>query len=468
VVVRAPRVPVAEAGGGDLPAFAARAASQLAGSDPELYGLLHQEFARQDETLTMVAASGVADPSVLACEGSWLTNVTAEGYPGARFHAGCEVVDAIERLAIQRAKTAFGARYANVQPHSATSANLGVMMALLSPGDVVLGLDLSSGGHLSHGARASVVGRYFETIGYGLDERGFIDFDQVQALARRHHPRLIVCGASAYPRSIDFVRFREIADSVGAWLLADISHIAGLVAAGEHPSPIDHAHATTTSTYKQLNGPRGGLILLGKDADGPSSTGSGTLAQLMERAVFPLVQGTPHLGAIAAKARALQLVATDEFRELAQVIVRDAQALAACLARRGYRVLTGGTDTHMVLVDILAAGLSGLVAERVLEACGIIVNRNRIPRDTKPARIASGLRLGTNTVAIRGMTEPQMDVCADLLHTVLSSTVALADDAFVLRPGVREDVRAAVRDLCRRFPIPGYTVTAGDRTGGAG
>jgi glycine hydroxymethyltransferase len=464
----APTRPAEDANGQDnLPAFAARAASLLVDHDPMLYGLLHQELARQHETLMMVAAATVAHPSVLACKGTWLTNVTAEGYPGARFHAGCEVVDEIERLAIERAKTAFGARYANVQPHSATSANLCVMMALLSPGVAVLGLDLASGGHLSHGAKASVVGQYFDAIGYSLDERGLIDFDEVEELAWRHRPRLIICGASSYPRVIDFARFREIADTVGAYLLADISHIAGLVAAGEHPSPIDHAHITTTSTYKQLNGPRGGLILMGKDADCPAPSGTGTLAQLMQRAVFPVGQGTPDLAAVAAKATALQLVATDAFRDLARRIVRDARMLADGLASRGYRVLTGGTDNHMVLVDIFASGLTGLVAERALEACGIVVNRNRIPRDAKPARVTSGLRLGTNALAIRGMAEREMPTCADLVHTALSGTVAVTDDSFMLEDRVREDVRAAVRDLCQRFPIPGYSATAEDRAGQA-
>ena len=442
--------------GGELSAFAHQGMELLAGRDPELYRLLVADMRRQADTLMLIAASSVADPSVVACEGTALMNVTGEGYPGARYHAGCGVVDDIERLAVDRAKTIFGARYCNVQPHSGSSANLCALFALLSPGDTILGLDLDSGGHLSHGSAASVTGRYFTSVAYEVDGQGLIDYDGVRAAAERHRPKVLICGASAYPRVIDFARLREIADAVGAYLLADISHVAGLVAAGEHPSPIDHAHITTTSTYKQLYGPRGGLILMGKDANAPAPGGQGTLEQLMQRAVFPQVQGTPNMAAIAAKARAFAMVGTKDFRNLARLILRNARTLADEFAARGFRVLTGGTDTHMVLLDLQAHGMSGLVAERALEECLIVTNKNRIPGDTRPARITSGLRLGTNTVALRGMRAPEMRSCADLVRRVLDATDPRTDADYVLDPAVRGAAADTVRDHCQSFPLPGY------------
>ncbi|HEX6292479.1 MAG TPA: serine hydroxymethyltransferase [Herpetosiphonaceae bacterium] len=442
-----------------LAAFAQTGIDLLFHEDRALYDLLDQEYQRQQESLVMVASSSIADPSVLVCEGMVTGNTTTEGYPGARFHAGCAWVDAIERLAIERAQAAFGARYANVQPHSGSSANQILLFALLKSGDTILGLDLSAGGHLTHGARASVSGQHFHAVGYGLDRDGLIDYDQVRQLALRHRPRLIICGASAYPRAIDFARFRAIADEVGAFLLADISHIAGLVAAGVHPSPIDHAHFTTTSTYKQLYGPRGGLILMGRDADTPAPGGRGTLADLIQRAVFPFFQGTPNLSAIAAKARALALVNTPEFRALARQIVANAQALARHLAQRDYHVLTGGSDNHIVLIDTLARGTTGLIAERALESCQIIVNRNKIPGDTKPALVTSGMRLGTNSLARRGMEPADMALCAELIDRVLSTAVPLGDSEYELSPDVRRSTLDQVRQLCHRFPIPRYPPT---------
>jgi glycine hydroxymethyltransferase len=424
--------------------------------DPTLYDLLTREYHRQADTLAMVAASSIAHPSVLICEGMITTNVTTEGYPGARFHAGCQFVDEIERLAIERAKAAFKARYANVQPHSGTSANEAVILSLLKPGDTILGLELNSGGHLTHGSKASISGQYFNAIGYGLDEEGYIDYEQVQRLAEKFKPKLIICGASAYPRTIDFKRFREIADEVRAFLLADISHIAGLVVAGEHPSPIDHAHFTTTSTYKQLYGPRGGLILVGKDDQRLAPYGKETLPDMIQRAIFPFSQGTPNLSAIAAKARALAMAVTPEFRALAQCIVTDAKALAQSLAQKGHRILTGGTDNHIVLIDVLASGVTGAIAERALEECHIIVNRNRIPADKKSVWVTSGMRLGTNSVALRGMGPSEMPRCAELIHGVLSCVKVLDDREYVLGRGLKEFVQADVRELCRSFPIPLY------------
>src|SRR5262249_48197224 len=303
-----------------------------------------------------------------------------------------------------------------VQPHSGSSANEIVMFSLLKPGDTILGLDLNCGGHLTHGSPVSVSGQYFNAIGYGLDPEGYIDYGQVRRLACAHKPKLMITGASSYPRVIDFEQFRGIADQVGAYLLADISHIAGLVVAGEHPSPIDHAHFTTTSTYKQLYGPRGGLILMGRDHDRPGPDGKRALSELVQKAVFPFFQGTPNLSAIAAKARALALVATPEFKTMSRQIVSSARALARCFVDKGYRVLTGGTDNHLVLIDVLSSGVTGVVAERALEECNIVVNKNKIPGDTKPALVTSGMRLGTNSLALRGMTAREMLQCADLIH----------------------------------------------------
>jgi glycine hydroxymethyltransferase len=436
-----------------LAGFAIRGIEQLDAEDPDLYELVEEEYRRQTMTLAMVAASSVASPAVLACEAAVATNVTTEGYPGARFHGGCEVVDRIERLAIERAKAAFGARFANVQPHSGSSANEIVMFAILAPGDTILGMDLDSGGHLTHGSRASISGRVFHAVGYGVGPHGLIDYEQVARLANEHRPKLIIAGASSYPRRIDFARFREIADRVGAYLLADISHIAGLVAAGQHPSPIDFSHWTTTSTYKQLYGPRGGLILMGKDFDQVGPGGKRTLSELIQKTVFPFFQGTPNLSSIAAKARALAMALTEEFRQLAERIVASSSALAKSLEDRGYRVLTGGTDNHLILIDILANGVTGIIAERALEECGVTVNKNKIPGDNKPPSITSGLRLGTNTLAFRGMSAEHMPRCAALIDRVLKSLDIHGDTRYSLDPAVRRWASDEVQRICREFPL---------------
>ena len=441
----------------NLDEMSRRGLERLEQDDPTLHQLLERESERQAQTLYMVAASSIADPSVLVCEATATTNVTTEGYPGARFHAGCSVVDEIERLAVDRAKAAFQAQYANVQPHSGTTANTTVIFSLLKPGDTILGLELNAGGHLTHGSPASAVGRYFNTIGYGLDSEGRIDYDQVARLTAEHRPRLLICGASAYPRIIDFKRFREIADSVGAYVLADVSHIAGLIVGSMHPSPIDSAHFTTTSTYKQLYGPRGGLILIGKDHEAPAPDGKRTLEQLIQRAVFPFFQGTPHLAAIAAKARALARVTQPEFRDLAQLVVSDARALAAAFIKKDYTVLTGGTDNHMVLIDILASKhMTGLLAEQALEECNIIVNKNRIAGDTKSAFVTSGLRLGTNSLALRNMGPAEMIQCTEIVDRILSSVEIRDDRDYRLPPAARDVFNQEVSKLCESFPIPHY------------
>ncbi|MFD8691640.1 serine hydroxymethyltransferase [Streptomyces sp. NPDC059651] len=429
-------------------------------SDPELAGLLDAEVRHQDTTLAMIASASVADPSVLAAGGAALSNVTAEGYPAARYHPGAARFDEVELLAIERAKSLFGAQYANVQPHSCSSANLAVLTALIPPGGTLLGLDLDAGGHLTHGSPASVTGRHFNAVHYGLDRSGRIDYAQVAELALQHRPGVLIAGASAYPRTVDFDRFRAIADSVGAYLLADISHIAGLVVTGEHPSPIDAAHITTTSTYKQLGGPRGGLILSGRDYRAPGPDGRTPLFRLMQRAVFPQSQGTPSPATIAAKARAFSLAAGPEFRDVARLIVENAGTLAYELSVLGYRVLTGGTDNHMVLLDIIDRGLTGVVAERALEQCGILANRNRIPGDTKPPLVTSGLRLGTNILAQRGMSPLQMRECARLLHAVITATTPMSDTEYLIDPAEVVRIRAEVGELCARYPL---VLDAGDR-----
>ncbi|OAF19711.1 serine hydroxymethyltransferase [Bradyrhizobium neotropicale] len=443
----------------DLDDFYRRCSTTLRSEDSELANLLRHEYFRQNNSLVLVAAAGLMDPSVMACTGSVLENITSEGYPDCRFHGGSETVDHIERLAIARAKTLFGAQYANVQPHSGTSANLAVMASLLSPGDKILGLDIRAGGHLSHGANASITGQYFTAIAYGLNAQGLIDYEQVRQLAQRHRPKLIVCGASAYPRRIDFARFRAIADTVGALLLADVSHIAGLIVAKQHPSPIDYAHVTTTSTYKQLNGPRGGLILAGRDAANLVTSGQEPLAQLLQRAVFPLCQGTPNFAAIAAKARALDIAASANFRALIARTVENAQALASELTRRGYSVVTGGTDTHMVLLDLRPTGLTGIAVERALESCGIISNRNTIPGDSNPPKIASGIRFGTNVLAQRGLGPNEMAHCAQLIETAINAMSSSSE----LTIEMRRRIGSEVLGLCQRFPLPGHVFASRTR-----
>ena len=440
----------------NLARFAALAIDRLEEKDPELFAILQNEYLRQANSLTMVASSSIADPAALICEAMPAMNVTAEGYPGARFHAGCKHIDEIENLAIERAKKAFGAQYANVQTMSATSANEVVMFSILKPGDVLLGMDLDSGGHLTHGSKASISGQVFEAYGYGLTRDERIDFDQARALAREHHPKLIICGTTAYARRIEWEPFREIADEVGAFLLADITHIAGLVAAGLHPSPIDHAHFTTTCTHKQLYSGRGGLVMIGKDYNHLAPGSTLTLAQMVQRKVFPFFQGAPNQSAIASKARGLAYVASPEFKLVAQRVLALSNALAQAFSAKGYRVITGGTDNHIVVVDTLEKGITGVNAEKALEACGIIVNKNRIPYDDKPPTITSGIRLGTNGLAIREMEPADMAECVDLIHDVLTSIEQAGDREYRLDPAKQAEVQQKVQEIARRRPITTY------------
>ena len=439
-----------------LRSFVRSAIERLQEQDPELFAILENEYKRQANVLTMVASSSIADPSALICEATTAMNVTAEGYPGNRFHAGCKHIDQIEQLAIDRCKAAFGARFANVQPMSATSANEVVMFSVLKPHDVLLGMDLDSGGHLTHGSKASISGQIFEAYGYGLTADERLNYDEAHELALKHRPKLIICGTTAYSREIDWQRFRAIADEVGAFLLADITHIAGLGAAGIHSSPIDHAHFTTTCTHKQLYGGRGGLVMIGKDFDQPAPHGSGTLEQVIQKKVFPFFQGAPNQSAIAAKARGLDYVGSPEFKDVAKRVVSLSQALAQAFIDRGYRVITGGTDNHIVVVDVLQKGITGVNAEKALEDCGIVVNKNRIPGDQKPPRITSGIRLGTNGLAIREMEPSDMSECVDIVHDILQGTQNVADKEYVVDPATKSAALAAVAGLCQRRPIRTY------------
>ncbi|MDH3283989.1 MAG: serine hydroxymethyltransferase [Acidobacteriota bacterium] len=437
--------------------FAERSVELLLQEDPALYDLIEEEYRRQQHSLAMVASCSPAHPSVLFCEGSFTSNVTAEGYPNARYHAGCKYVDQFEQLAIDRAKAAFSAEYANVQPHSASTANQIVMGSLLAPGDTLMGLDLDCGGHLSHGSKVNVSGRFYNAVSYGLDADGYIDFEQVERLADEHRPKLIICGTTAYPRVLDWARFREVADRVDAILLADITHIAGLIIAGEHPNPIDVAHITTTCTHKQLYGPRGGLILMGKDKDTVLADGKTTLVDAMQRGVFPFMQGAPIVNSIVAKARALGRSMTPEFTLLAKRIVTLARAFADSLVRRGARVMSGGTDNHIVVVDVLTSfNVTGIIAESALQDCSIIVNKNRIPGDTKSVRITSGIRVGTNGLAARGFTATEMDRCADLIGRILGAVEADGSRKYSLDETQAAGFRGEVEQLCARFPIAGY------------
>ena len=405
--------------------------------DPELFDLIRHEEQRQVANVELIASENYASAAVLEAQGSVLTNKYAEGYPGRRYYGGCEWVDRVEQLAIERVKTLFGAEHANVQPHSGSAANMAAYAALLAPGDVILGLSLDQGGHLTHGSPVNFSGMTYRFVAYGLGEDERIDYEAAQRLAREHRPRAIVAGASAYARVIDFARLRQIADEVGAYLIVDMAHIAGLVAAGVHPSPLPHAHVVTSTTHKTLRGPRGGLILCRAE-----------FAKKIDRVVFPGLQGGPLEHIIAAKAVAFHEALQPLFREYGAQVVRNAQALAASLAAGGLRIVTGGTDTHLMLADLTATALDGKRAQSLLDEVQITVNRNAIPRDPRPPMVTSGLRLGSPAVTTRGFGEAEMHLVGTLITKVLTSPDAAR---------VRDDVREAVAALTSRFPVPGIT-----------
>lgn len=425
--------------------------------DGKIYELITKEYERLQNTLQLIAAENQCSRAVLAALGSVVQNKTTEGFPGARYHGGCEIVDGVEKLAEARARETFNAQYANVQPHSGTTANQIVLTAILDSGDKVLSLGLDQGGHLSHGARVSFSGKFFDIENYYVDRDTFLlDYDAISRQAHEIRPKLIICGASAYSRTIDFKKFREIADSVGAYLLADISHIAGLVITGVHPSCVDYAHFTTTSTYKP-GGPRGGLILMGKDYDRKFKVGSKDIAlwEHIEKTTFPGVQGTPYLNNIAAKAVFLKETLSDEYRARQFKIVINAKKLAEGLLGLGFDVLTGGTDNHMVLVNVssLRRGLTGLTAQKCLEQCGITIDKNRLPYDNNSDSVTSGIRLGTPIVTRDGMGPEEMDRISVLIDAVLKSVNIISDDQYDLKKSFRDNIKDKVRQLCHKFPI---------------
>ncbi len=433
-------------------------------SDKQVYQLLTREYERRQNTLQLGAAENQCSRAVLAALGSVLQNKTAEGFVGARMHGGCEVVDDVEGAAVSRAKETFGAQYANVQPHSGTQANQIVLTALLERGDKVFSMALEQGGHYSHGSRVSFTGKFFEVESYSVDRGTYLlDYDAIRDKAVKFKPKLIICGASAYTRTIDFERFREISDEVGAYLLADISHISGLVMAGAHPSPVNYAHFTTTSTYKP-GGPRGGLIMMGKDYDrriNPSTllrTGVGTkdipLWEHIDEVTFPGVQGTPYFNNIAAKAVFFKETLSDEYRDRQFKIVENAKRLAVSLVDLGYDVVTGGTDNHMVLVNVakLREGLTGVTAQKCLEECGIVVDMIHLPYEKSPSA-AGGIRLGTPIVTKNGMGTEDMEGISALMDSVLKGVEIVSDGECRIAESLREQTQATIKDLCSRFPM---------------
>jgi glycine hydroxymethyltransferase len=437
--------------------------SALKQQDRQVYEFIVKEYERQQNTLQLIAAENLCSQAVLAALGSIVQNKTTEGFPGARYHGGCEVVDEIETLAAERAKEAFGAQYANVQPHSGTSANQIVLTALLERGDKILSLGLDQGGHVSHGANVSFSGKFFEVENYCVDRDTFLlDYDAVSSRAKAVRPKLIICGATAYSRTIDFKKFREIADSIGAFLLADISHIAGLVIAGAHPSPVNHAHFTTTSTYKP-GGPRGGLILMGRDFDRTINIAGKEklLWRHIDKTTFPGIQGTPYLNNIAAKAIFFKESLTEEYKKRQFKIIENAERLANNLVDAGYDVLTGGTDNHMILVNVshLRPGLTGFIAQKCLEDCGIIINMNRLPYDQNSIGLTSGIRLGTPIVTKKGMGTMEMDRISVLIDSVLKSVKVVSGREYEVKKSFRDNIKNKVLQLCDRFP--GYKKAAG-------
>ncbi len=402
--------------------------------DPDIYRAIQREKERQQSTIELIASENFVSRAVMEAAGSCLTNKYAEGYPGKRYYGGCEHVDEVESLARERVKELFGAEHANVQPHSGTQANTAVYFAVLEPGDTVMGMDLAHGGHLTHGSPVNLSGKYFRFIAYGVErETERIDYQQVRDLARRERPKLIIAGASAYPRVIDFALFRSIADEVGALLMVDMAHIAGLVAAGFHPNPVPHAHFVTSTTHKTLRGTRGAFILC-----------TAEWASRIDRAVFPGVQGGPLMHLIAAKAVAFKEAATEEFKAYQEQVIKNARAMALALMEKGYRLVTGGTDNHLMLVNLGEKGITGKEAEHVLDGVGITVNKNAIPYDPRPPQVTSGIRIGTPAVTTRGFREREMREVATLIDETLT---------YPYDPVRLKRVRNRVAGLCERYPL---------------
>lgn len=400
--------------------------------DPEIAEAIELEIGRQNQNIELIASENFTSRAVMAAMGSPLTNKYAEGYPGRRYYGGCQYVDIVENIARERAKKLFGAAYANVQPHSGAQANMAVFKAFLQPGDTFMGMSLDCGGHLSHGSSANISGKWFHCVPYGVNEDGYIDYDEVERIAKECHPKMIIAGASAYCRIIDFKRFREIADEVGAILFVDMAHIAGLVAAGLHPSPIPYAHVVTTTTHKTLRGPRGGMILCGTDE----------FAKKLNSAVFPGTQGGPLMHVIAAKAVALGEDLKPEFKEYCQRIIDNAQALSKGLMNRGIDLVSGGTDNHLMLVDLRSTGLTGKDAEKMLDEVHITCNKNTIPNDPQSPFVTSGLRLGTPAATTRGLNTDDMDQVAEAIVMVLKDF-----------EGNKEKAAAIVKSITDKYPL---------------
>ncbi|QNH14047.1 serine hydroxymethyltransferase [Xanthomonas sp. SI] len=406
--------------------------------DPELAQAIAAEAGRQEDHVELIASENYCSPLVMEAQGSQLTNKYAEGYPGKRYYGGCEFVDIAEQLAIDRVKQLFGADYANVQPHSGSQANQAVYLALLQPGDTILGMSLAHGGHLTHGAKVNVSGKLFNAVQYGVNEQGLIDYDEVERLALEHKPKMVVAGFSAYSQKIDWARFRAIADQVGAVLFVDMAHVAGLVAAGVYPSPLEHAHVVTSTTHKTLRGPRGGIIL----AKGASEE----LVKKLQSIVFPGIQGGPLMHVIAAKAVAFKEALEPEFKTYQQQVVKNAQAMAKTLIARGYKIVSGCTENHLMLVDMIGKDVSGKDAEAALGKAHITVNKNAVPNDPRSPFVTSGLRLGTPAITTRGYLEQDSIDLANWIADVLD---APADAAVIAR------VRDAVTAQCRKYPVYG-------------
>lgn len=404
----------------------------VAAADPEVGEGMKKELARQRRNLELIASENLVSPAVMAAMGSVLTNKYAEGYPGKRYYGGCQCVDIVENIAIERAKKLFGAGFANVQAHSGAQANTAVYFALLEPGDTVLGMSLAHGGHLTHGSPVNLSGKYFNFVSYGLGDDETIDYNKVEALAKEHKPKLIVAGVSAYPRIIDFPKLREIADSVGAYLMVDMAHIAGLVAAGVHPTPVPYAHITTTTTHKTLRGPRGGLIL----------TNDEELAKKINKAVFPGIQGGPLMHVIASKAVCFGEALKPEFKEYGKKVVENAQALAKGLTDRGFNLVSGGTDNHLMLVDLRPFDITGKELERRLDEVYITVNKNAIPNDPQSPFITSGVRIGTPAVTSRGLGVDDMEKIAEYIYLTAKDFEGKADE-----------IRAGVNEICAKYPL---------------
>ena len=403
--------------------------------DPEIQKAIDQELSRQREKLEMIASENIVSTAVMQAQGSILTNKYAEGYPGKRYYGGCEYVDIVEQLAIDRAKKLFGAEYANVQPHSGAQANTAVYFALLQPGDTILGMNLTDGGHLTHGSPVNISGKYFKIIPYGVDkETERIDYDELERLAKEHQPKLIVGGASAYSRVIDFERMAQIAKSVGAYFMVDMAHIAGLVAAGLHPSPVPYADVVTTTTHKTLRGPRGGLILC-RDAE---------FGKQFNKAIFPGIQGGPLMHVVAAKAVAFKEALSDEFKVYQQQVLDNAKALADELVKKGFRIVSGGTDNHLMLVDLRSKNITGKEAQFLLDEIGITANRNTIPFEPLSPFITSGIRLGTPALTTRGLKEEDIREVADIIADVIENR----EDSAVI-----EAAKAKVQAICKKFPL---------------